>query len=157
MPVDDTYRVPTVPVAVRLTLSIGEAEEVLLFLSMYSESHSGPETLDEFLNRDRSFLPVRSKTTDRSFIVNRSAVVAAEAGADAPVLFRLEEAVASSIDLVQVQLSNGTSVEGTLLLSAPPEHARVSDFFNRKEIFLPLETGERVVYLNKQHVVSVRL
>jgi len=57
----------------------------------------------------------------------------------------------------RVQMTTGLIVEGMPLMLAPPGHARLSDFFNQKETFLPLAIGPRVTYINKDHVVSVWL
>lgn len=153
----ETYRLPTAPIEVKLTLSGGRTEEAVFFLSPLSDSHSGPETLDEFLNKDRAFLAARSKESGRNFLVNRLAIVSVEASADAPLLSRREEIVATAIDLVRLELTAGAPLEGTLLVVGPPESSRVSDFFNLKETFVPLEMGERVVFVNKEHVLCVRL
>ncbi len=153
----ETYRVPTTPVEVKLTLCDGRSEETVFFLATSSQMHHGPESLEEFLNEDRAFIAARSLSSDRHILVNRQAIVVVEAAAEVLRPGRIEDAVASSIDLLRVETSAGLVVEGTLLLVAPPTHARISDFFNLNDAFLPLEIGERVLFVNKHHVIAVRL
>lgn len=153
----EAYRVPTTPVLVKLILWGGDSHELLLFLPTASETRSGPETLDEYLNNDRGFIAARSKDSDRSFLVNRQRIVLVEADASFHVLLRREDGSASVIAKARVQMTTGLVVEGAPLMMAPPGHARVSDFFNQKETFLPIETGNHITYVNKQHVVSVWL
>jgi hypothetical protein len=151
----EAYRVPTVPVEVEILMEDGRREAVVLYLSTVSETHSGPETLDEFLDKDRSFIGARSKESGQSFILNRDALVLVEAPASAPARLKREEMVASAIELVRIQLSRGSVVEGTLLMTVPPEQARISDYLNQKESFVAVDAGERILYVNKRHAVSV--
>jgi hypothetical protein len=153
--VTESYRVPTLSVDVTLLLSDGRREEVSLFLSTLSPHHPGSETLDEFFNAERQFLPVRSRTRDRSFLVNRDEVLLAEVPSDAPALFRTEGWVSSSVDFVRLELESGVAVEGTLAMALPSETPRISDFFNLKESFLVVELGDKMVYANKRRIISV--
>ena len=56
----DQIRVPTVPVEAVILLADGARQEVCVFLANASPFHEGPETLDEFLNSARPFLPARA-------------------------------------------------------------------------------------------------
>jgi hypothetical protein len=152
----DPYRVPTRPVDARLVLQEGPAEDVTLFLPTVSKTHSGPETMDEFVNSDRRFFPVKSRDSGRSFLVSRNAILMLEVGTDAPMLFKMEGQIASSVELVRLELDSGLAVEGSVRVITPPEKARLSDFFNQEDKFVPVETAERVTYVNKDHVVCVR-
>jgi hypothetical protein len=114
------YQGLTHPVDARITLAEGKVEEGTLFLGSRSSSHSGPETLDEFLNHPRSFLPVRSKKTGQSYLLNRESIQRVEVDASAPILFRIDEKVATNVDLVRLELTDGSVLEGTLRSAQHP-------------------------------------
>ena len=153
---DSPYEALTHPVEARVALSTGQVEEVILFLGSRAPSHAGPETLDEFLNHERPFLPVKSKTTEQSFLVNRQLVQRVEVDESAPVLFHIEGKLATSIDLIRLELTDGEVLEGTLCSAQPPERPRLSDYFNQDPLFVPLEIGSGVTYVNKRYVAVVR-
>jgi hypothetical protein len=147
----------TQPVDARLVLSTGRVEDVTLFLGSRAESHSGPETLDEFLNRQRRFLPVESRETARRFLVNRSSILRIEVDENAPTQSEIELEMAPSVDLVELELTNGARLEGTVCSVQPPDNARLSDYFNEEPAFVPLQVGSGVTYVNKQYVLAVWL
>lgn len=149
------YRVPTSPVNAKLVFIEGRVEEVTLFLSSLSGIHAGPESLDEFLNHTRQFIPVKSKAKDESFLVNRENLQRVEVGLEAPVLFRMEDKMAPCVDLVRFEMANGAMVEGMLQSSGPTEKGRLSDSFNQSQTFIPIQSGEKVSYINKNHVLAV--
>ena len=68
---------PTRPVRVTLLLagSTCDEDEVVLYLAGDAETHTGAETLEEFLNHPRRFVPARSVPAGRNHIVRREAIV----------------------------------------------------------------------------------
>jgi hypothetical protein len=156
MTTQSQYRIPTQPVRVRLVLEGGKAaaagEEVILYLPGNAATHAGAETLEEFLNRPRRFVPAKSVPSGRNRLVSRAAIVKIVAGGEAA-----HGAVTPCVDLVRVNLADGSFVEGLLLSETAPEHPRLSDFFNQPESFFAVRTEDGVVYVNKQHVVEVVL
>jgi hypothetical protein len=151
------YRIPTQPVEAKLIFSEGREEEVTLFLQTASETHSGPESIDEFLNGRRRFIPVKSKSNGKSYLVQRDAIQRVEVGENAPVLSHLTPELASGIDVVRIEMTNAVVLEGTLACFQPPGHRRLSDFFNMDETFIPLEVNEGVAYVNKNYISLVCL
>ena len=113
--------------------------------------------MDELLGSDRAFVPVRTRD-GRDRIVNRDAILSLEVDADAPT--SLQRAVAAggtggTVEFVRIELSDGSVVEGALRMLGPAPNRRVSDLFNGPERFLPVETGGRIVFVNKRRVVWV--
>ena len=153
----DLYRIPMVPVPAEILL-LGRAPiAVTLHLATLSGTHPGGETVDEFLNSERRFIPAHDREDGRVVLLNRDAIVWVRVRADAPMEFGREEHVAAMMDLVRVELEEGSSVEGTLRdVSAAPD-ARLSDVFNHPAQFFPLEAEERITYVNKLRVAAVRL
>lgn len=151
------YRIPTHPVEAKLILSEGREEEVTLFLRAVAETHSGPESIDEFLNGPRRFIPVKSNGTGKSYLVQRDFIQRVDVGENAPILSHMTPDLASGIDVVRIEMTNAVVLEGTLACFQPPEHRRLSDFFNMEETFIPLEVNEGVSYVNKNYISLVCL
>lgn len=150
----EDIRVPTVAVEVSITLADGRCEEVTVFLSSTSSFHDGPETLDEFLESRRKFFAVKPRE-GRAYLMGIDGIVSLAASASAPILSRLPGRVSSSINFVRVRVEDGSEIEGTLLANLPPDLSRVSDVFNQPEGFIPIEAGERIVYVRKARVTRV--
>jgi len=146
----DPRQVPTLPVQVELVLVSGWVARVTLFLSITSALRQGPETLDEFLNAPRRLLAIADG--DRRELVARDAIVSVRVTSE--IAPRTEEEVATAVDLVKVELSSGKTLDGAV------QHAqgtRLSDFFNAAPDFFAVEDEGGLVYVNKRHVVSIRM
>jgi hypothetical protein len=160
-PSDSSSRTPyealTQPVDARITLATGKVEEGTLFLSSRSVSRSGPETLDEFLNHPRSFLPLRSAKTGQSYLLNRESIQRVEVDPTAPILFHIDEMVATSVELVRLELTDGSVLEGTVCSARHPDQARLSDYFNDEAVFIPVEVDAGVTYVNKRYIALIAL
>src|SRR5690349_15309960 len=152
---DEEMRVPIAPIEVEFTVSDGSVFEGTIFLSLNSPLHDGPETLDEFFNSPRSFLPVRAKTG--FLLLGADSILMARADAGTPLLSRLPGRAVGSVFLVRLRLENGAEVEGTLASNLPPELSRASDAFNHSETFLPIETSEAVFLVRKDRVTRVEI
>jgi hypothetical protein len=150
----DDIRVPTLSLEVSIALTDGRREEVTIFLSSASSFHDGPETLDEFLEEGRRFIAVRPRE-GKSYLLGIEGILYVSAPSSAPILSRLPGRVSSSINFVRVKMEGGEEIEGTLLANLPAEASRVSDAFNQPESFIPVESGECVVYVRKSRVTRV--
>ena len=154
---DASCRTPTRAVDAQLTIGGGRREAVTLYLSTLSQTHDGPEMMEETLNRPRAFVPVRSRETEQTFLVRRSAIRMVEVGSDDPDVTR-SEASPSFVDLVRIQLDGGEEVEGTLTTILPPDKARLSDFFNTTDtLFIALAVEDGVIYVNRDYISIVWL
>ncbi len=152
---DSPYRTLTRAVEVELSIAGGRTEEVTLYLSTRSETHPGPETVEEALNHDRDFLPVRARESDQTFLVRRKAIRTVTVSDDEPDVLPHEESLAS-VDLVRLELDGGETIEGTLATVLPPDKPRLSDYFNfTKVTFVPLAVDEGVTYVNRDFISIV--
>lgn len=147
---------PTLPQPVTLLLASGDEEEVTVYLADSSPKHGGPESLDEFLNSERRFFPVK-RNSGHSALIRRHAVVHVRVSLDSPVQSRRESATVPAIDLVRVRMDNGSELDGVLLHVDRAGHERLSDTFNEPADFFAIEVANGVVYVNKHHVVSLSL
>ena len=91
---EDEIRVPILPLEVDFTVSDGSRLEGTVFLAPNSPRHDGPETLDEFLNAARSFLPVRSGGS--FLLLGSDSILVAKASPEAPLLSREQRTLAHS-------------------------------------------------------------
>ena len=149
-------RIPTIPIVVSVTMGDGRSVEMTFFLAAASPSHEGPETVDEYLNSSRRFVPARY-ADGRSHLVGLEAVVSVVVPRDAPLLSRLPGWVVTNLDFVKLRLSNGAEVEGMSLASRPPESARLSDIFNEDEPFIAVEGENGVIFVRKSAVSEVEI
>jgi hypothetical protein len=152
---DEELQVPIAPYEVEFTISDGSRLEGTIFLSLNSPLHDGPETLDEFFNSSRSFLPVRS--AGAFLLLGADSILLAKAPAEAPLLSRLPGRVVANVYLVRLRLDNGIELEGTLSSNLPPELSRASDAFNQPGNFLPIESSEAVYLVRKDRVTRVEI
>jgi len=154
---ESPYRTPTRAVDVRISLVGGRCEEVTLYLALLAETHAGPETLDEALNRDRDFIPVSSKEMEHAFLVRRGAVRTVSIPDGHPEILHHEESP-TCVDIVRLELEGGETLEGTLATVLPPERPRLSDYFNSGETkFIPLAVEEGVTFVNRDFISVVWL
>ncbi len=152
---ESVYHNLTRSVDVLMNIADGN-EEVTLYLSTLSETHAGPETLEETLNCTRDFLPVHTREDEQIFLVRRGAIRTVTIADGEPAGLPHEESLAA-VDLVRLELEGGETIEGTLATVLPPEHPRLSDFFNfTKSTFIPLAVDEGVTYVNRDFISIVR-
>jgi hypothetical protein len=113
--------------------------------------------MDEFLNHPRPFLPVRSKKNGQSYLLNRESIQQVDVDRSAPILFHIEEKIATNVELVRLELTDGSALEGTLCFAPHPDQARLSDYFNHEATFVPVEIGTGVTYVNKRYIALITL
>lgn len=156
-PSEESVRIPTRPVDVELQIVGGRKESVIIYLDTVSERHAGPETVAEALNRDRAFLPFRSKESDETFLVRRGAIRIVFDNHD-PSKTLSHENAPGFVDLVTLQLDTGETIEGTLATVLPPDRSRLSDFFNlTQDQFIAVEVADGVSYVNRDFISVVCL
>ena len=150
-----TCRTPTRAVNAEVSVTGGRTEEVTLFLSTLSETHDGPETMEDALNHDRDFLPVRTRETEQTFLMRRMAVRTVTISDDDSEVVAREQSLAA-VDLVRLELDGGEMIEGTIATVSPPEKSRLSDFFNySKAMFVPVAVDDGVTYVNRNFISMV--
>lgn len=121
-----------------------------IYLQTVARHHSGPETPTDFLNRTDHFFALTLEGEAPVFVAKtqllylKMAPDAAEADPDrAQAARRLE---------LEVELSDGTLLEGIVMIELPPDRLRALDFLNSTESFFPLLTDDAVRILNRDHI-----
>lgn len=150
------YRIPMNRLPVVLRLSDGTQKRADIFLHTTSDTHSGAETADEFLNSARAFIPCLLTETSDPFLCNKETIVSMGEIEDGPYVLREEGSEPTAIHRVRVRLSGGVTAEGDLHVYLPAENCRVSDFLNSSEPFFPIRTAPgRVTYVHRKFVDEV--
>ncbi len=149
-------KVPKRRVALAATLAGGLRREVTVFLAEAAPGHSGGERLSDLLNGPNDFIPALEADTGTMTFLNRSAVVVAEAGAEAERNGEGEVTIPTE-HAVEITLTDGRSLRGHVSFVLPPDHSRLADFLNDGTLFLPLHADSRVRLVHKGHVTRVVL
>jgi hypothetical protein len=136
--------IPKTEIQVDIVQTDQKCEEFFLYLNNFSPWRNGPETLEEFLNSQQSFIPGK-RCIDRSFqIVNRQNIIYAKE--KSPV-------AEQTTVLIQVQLRNLETLNVSLYELLPTFSARPIDFLNSPPVFLPFIHEQTRIYINKNHIL----
>jgi hypothetical protein len=145
------YQVPMIEVAVTVAVDGSEPEEHFLYLAPYSDRRDGPETLADYLNGRRQFLPMVAGGVPK--MINRDQICWVRY-AKLPVV--LDPDVTVTEKLAIVELADATRIEGMLPIDRPREHSRISDVLNdASELFLRVDEDEETCFVNKVFIRSV--
>jgi hypothetical protein len=137
----------------------GPARQFELFLSETAENHRGPEKPSDLLLRDSRFLP--AKEWDKAFVVlNTDAILwmTVEASVETQTESLSVEDLAASMSVsqdVELTMSNGEALRGTLVYLQPQGRQRLQDFLHDAPRFFVLRDDERAHIVNVAHVAVV--
>ena len=140
-----------IEVAVTVAVDGSEAEEHFLYLAPYSDRRDGPETLADYLNGRRHFLPMVAAGVPK--MINRDQICWVRydklpAVGDPDMTIIEKPAI--------VELSDGTRIEGLLPIDRPTEYSRISDVLNdATEAFLRVDEEDQTCFVNKRFIRSV--
>lgn len=145
--------VPKDPIEVVLVYEGGRREAVTIFLDLTTRAHEGPETIEDFLNAPRRFLPVRHGAD--AALVSRVAIAMVRVPPEVQGVARREVEGVSAVDMVRVLVLGGGEVSGVLAHVNVDGRARPSDHLNGPDDFFAIEDDVGVVFVNKRHVAAV--
>ncbi len=121
-----------------------------IHLQMLARLHSGPETPSDFLNRDEPFF-VLSLEDEQPVFVSKAQVLYLKLPPQ-PAIEDPDRAVAARRIELEVELSDGTLLEGIVMMELPPDRLRALDFLNAAPPFFPLWTTDAVRVVNRNHI-----
>lgn len=121
-----------------------------IHLQMLARLHSGPETPTDFLNRDDQFF-VLSLEDEQPVFVAKAQVLYLKLPPQ-PAIEDPDRAVAARRIELEVELSDGTLLEGIVMMELPPDRLRALDFLNSAAPFFPLWTVDAVRVINRNHI-----
>ncbi|PLX79795.1 MAG: hypothetical protein C0615_01925 [Desulfuromonas sp.] len=135
------------PTEVTIYLADGTEREGTLFLSPFSSTRSGSQTLAEMLHEPEPFVPfIRN---DKSFqLLNKKQIshLRYRPVDDAP------EKIGNPIE-VTITFINGKTLSGTTILETPEGKGRLIDFLNNNPGYFSLNCGDDEHYLVNPRVI----
>jgi hypothetical protein len=139
-----------------VSLANGDVAQGCIFTAGGVTGHDGPERVGDLLNADpRGFLPleVHDGTGTRTVLINCAHVVTV-AIADREAALDAGYDVATR-RFVSMKLSAAQRVTGSIRVYRPEGHARLSDWTRQPEVFRYLETADRTLLVNTNHIIEV--
>jgi hypothetical protein len=140
-----------------ITLSGGGSVRGAFFLAGSSSNYHCPERVADLLNEEQGFFPFGTNPEQAdTILINRTHIVSVK------LLERSNEPqLDPSYDLatkrhVSMRLSNGTRLSGTVRISRPQGHDRLSDYARSPEAFRYLESPDGTYVVNYAHIVDLR-
>ena len=146
------YQIPKIRVDVEVVLSGGQELKGAIFISENMISFTGKPRLEDFLNTDERFFPFSREDGGYSLLNKHRLVLLRSSEDDSQVL--VEQLMLQPRD-VAVFLRDEHSVKGVIYSNLPKESLRVSDFFNQKELFLPIYQDGRKIIVNTDEILYV--
>lgn len=137
--------------SITLQLATGEVMKGEIFLQLVGATGYGGQQLDELLNGDDCFLPIRQGGEVSLVNLRQVASISVVEDLESDPLRKLGER-----HRVSVCTTVGEPFEAEVYVNLPSNRTRVKDFLNQRLRFLPFFTGERVVYLNFRYILQVK-
>lgn len=142
------YRVPKAELAVQLAVAGAEPANYIVYLSPFSDRHDGAESVDEYLNDSRLFLPVSRDGVHQ--IVSKDQMIWVRIPTPEG---RADERMAATQKRAVLEMNDGTRLEGELRIDRPDYQSRISDVLNdAKERFVRLDRDGAAYFLNKSYI-----
>ncbi|MBX3145839.1 MAG: hypothetical protein KF785_03660 [Gemmatimonadales bacterium] len=121
-----------------------------IHLQMIARHHSGPETTDDLLNRDEMFYVLILDEGQPVFVAKRHTLYLELP--PQPAIEDPDRASAARRLELEIELADGTLLEGMVMIELPPDRLRALDFLNAAPTFFPLWTEDAVRIVNRNHI-----
>jgi len=150
---DETFKVPKKLKPVTLWVHPEGRVRGSLYLREQSPEHAGPEQPLEVLNQGDPFIVVRREEPEELRFYNMRSIIRVEHEAE-----RLPSDHVPALRC-QLQMMDGSFINGTIREQLPPGRARLLDYLNRgDESFIKIHTDEGTVYLiNKAYIIHAHV
>jgi hypothetical protein len=122
-------------------------EEYFLFLSEYSRYRKGPETIFEFLNKGKAFIPLKHVPTGRFIALNVNEIIYLKEVS--------ETRTPPSVKKVKLYLKNDLDLTVDHFKPLPDSQSRVLDYLNDKNQFIVFFHDGCKIFINKEKVLKV--
>lgn len=136
---------------IEMQLATGEMLRGEIFLQLVGAHGFGGQRLDELLNSDDCFLPLRNDGEVTLVNLRQVASISIPEDPQRDALMKLGKR-----HLVSVSTTIGTPFTAEVYVNLPSSRSRVKDFLNQRMRFLPFMTGGRIVYLNFRYILQVK-
>jgi hypothetical protein len=121
-----------------------------IHLQPVARMHAGPETPSDLLNRDESFFALMLEGEQPLFVA-KGQVLYLELPSQPAIDDPDRASVARRIEL-EIELADGSKLEGVVMIELPPDRLRALDFLNSAPEFFPLWSPHWVRIVNKHHL-----
>lgn len=147
---DTDYKIPKIETKVEILVDQKnqKSEKYILFLNEYSRYQKGQETLYEFLNKGRDFIPLKNPANREFFILNIN-----------DILYLKEQKKSQepqSLKKVILYLKNNVELELNHFKPLPDSQSRVLDYLNGKNQFVVFIQKDRKIFVNKKKILKVK-
>ena len=118
----------------------------------------GPGHLIDRLNEESEEFVALRENDQRTHLIHETRILTVQIDHDEVeerVEKEIEEAPLSHHLLVKMNLTSGAEIIGHLSYVQPEDHERLQDYLNAARRFIPLRVEDKLVYVNRQQVVSV--
>jgi len=119
-----------------------------LFLNQFSPNHKGEETIDEFLNGGKQFIPASKEQSGEFIIANLDAVLYVKE------ILKVETSEESEKPLT-IHFTSGDVIEVEHYEELPRFRSRPTDYLNSESKFLLYLYEKSKVYINKNRIRKV--
>ena len=147
----DDQRISVTRRSVKLILSNGTQLNGETFLQLHSEHLTGLQRVEEILNGEDIFLPVRLGESVE--LVNLEQIVSVEVDAEEefdPLLALGEE------HQIKVEPIAGEVLNARIFVNLPGGQNRVKDFLNQQKRFLLLLQDDRILYVARNKILRIQ-
>jgi hypothetical protein len=134
-----------------MQLATGEEIQGEIFLQLVGLRGFGEQRLEELLNGEDCFLPVRCAGDVTLVNLRQIASISVPDDQHNNTLMKL-----GVRHLVSVRTTVGKSFEAEIYVNLPSNRTRVKDFLNQKQRFFPFFADNRLIYLNFRYILQVR-
>ena len=152
----DDYRIEKSRLSVVVVTAGGERMAGELFVQPFSRYRMGPEQAPDIMNAAEPFFPFATADGDTVLVAKdqvREVEIAFGDGEEGEP----ESAAGARCALIEVTLSDGAAVTGSVYLQAPTDRPRLLDFLNRFDSrFLTLYAPGGARLVNRRLIERVR-
>jgi len=143
----DNLYIPKNKTTVEILLNFDEKPYIYtLYLNKSSRLGVGEESLNEFLNSGRNFIPATEKATGETEIVNIDNIIYVK---------DMKSIEKSTENMLELYLTNNQSMIVEHFENLPLSHSRPLDALNDERNFLPYLIKSKVIYINKKNIAKV--
>lgn len=120
-----------------------------LFVRKQSPDHAGEETPQDVLNEDAAFIVLEMAKPEQLRFYNRNSIIRVEYN-------EIMQVDASPLHC-QLNMMDGSIIEGTIRENLPPDYSRLFDYLNKdNDRFIKVFTADNEVCLvNKSYIINV--
>lgn len=147
------YKIPKLEVKVDILIDDGSEErplpkEYTLFLNEVSRYRKGPETVYEFLNKHKQFVPLKESGSGDFMALNLDDVV----------FVRERESDDALSDQKEVTLffRRNLHLEAGYMSPLPDSQSRLLDYLNQESQFILFTQGGQKMFVNKNLILKVK-